>query len=228
MVTINRSELLLGKESIEILNKSKVMVIGLGGVGGFACEALARSGIGHLVLVDFDTVEASNMNRQLIATYNTLNQYKTDCFKQRIASINPNCIVDLYTDYFNTNMIDKSLDFVVDCMDDVAGKVDCIETCQNLSIGLITVCGTARKKDPSKLCVSTLEKTEYDPLAKAVRTNARKRRLNLKTKVIYSKEVSVAMQQGQPLPSMIFVPASAGILAASVAVNSIIDKLSES
>lgn len=228
MVTINRSELLLGKESIEILNNSKVMVIGLGGVGGFACEALARSGVGHLVLVDFDTVEASNMNRQLIATYDTLEHYKTDCFKQRIASINPNCVVDLYTDYFNPNMIDESFDFIVDCMDDVAGKVDCIEKCQQLRIGLITVCGTARKKDPSKLCVSTLEKTEYDPLAKAVRTNARKRRLNLKTKVIYSKEVSVAMQQGQPLPSMIFVPASAGILAASVAVNSIIDKLSES
>ena len=218
MVELNRSALLVGQDNIDKLANAKVMVIGLGGVGGFCVEALARSGIGNLVIVDFDTIDASNCNRQLIALQSNIGSYKTDMFVNRIKEINPNIKVSAHTCKYDKHQLDASIDYIVDCMDDVNSKVNLLMDAAYFNIPVLTVCGTARKTDPSKLCVTRLDKTENDPLAKSVRCQARKLGVSIKNKAIYSKESSCDVESGQPLPSMVFVPATAGLLAARTCI----------
>ena len=124
MVECNRSALLIGEDAINKLVNSHVMVIGLGGVGGFCVEALARSGVGELTLVDYDRVDLSNCNRQIIATTTSVGEYKTDLFLKRIQDINPNIKVNLYTEKYQDYQVEASLDYIVDCMDDVKSKVN--------------------------------------------------------------------------------------------------------
>ena len=223
-----RSRLLMGEKAQKILSNRCVAVIGVGGVGSFCVESLARCGIGHLILVDVDTVEASNINRQLPATIQTIGQYKTEVMKQRIQMINPSCQVDIFSRWYDENLNQELLamkpDYILDAIDSISSKKVLIQTCLDNNIPFISSMGMARRNDPSQLYVTELEKTSYDPMAKILRQWKRKERIRKKIKVVASKEVPVAHEKGQPLPSMIFVPASAGLLMASVCVQELIQE----
>lgn len=223
-----RSALLLGNEALEILKNKTVLVVGIGGVGSFCVEALARTGIGHLILVDKDKVESSNINRQLLATTETIDQVKVIVMKKRIQTLNPECKVDTYDCFYDCSMDEKifsqKIDFVIDCIDSIKSKQDLAMTCIQRDIPFLSSMGTARRLDPSKLEIMELEKTSYDPIAKRMRNWKRKNKIRNKIWVVCSTEPPRPVEAGKPLPSMIFVPASAGLLLASECVKKLINK----
>ncbi len=223
-----RSALLLGNEALEILKNKTVLVVGIGGVGSFCVEALARTGIGHLILVDKDKVESSNINRQLLATTETINQVKVIVMKKRIQTLNPECKVDTYDCFYDSSMDEKifsqKIDFVIDCIDSIKSKQDLAMACIQRDIPFLSSMGTARRLDPSKLEIMELEKTSYDPIAKRMRNWKRKNKIRNKIWVVCSTEPPRPVEAGKPLPSMIFVPASAGLLLASECVKKLINK----
>lgn len=223
-----RSALLLGNEALEILKNKTVLVVGIGGVGSFCVEALARTGIGHLILVDKDKVESSNINRQLLATTETIDQVKVIVMKKRIQTLNPECKVDTYDCFYDCSMDEKifsqKIDFVIDCIDSIKSKQDLAMACIQRDIPFLSSMGTARRLDPSKLEIMELEKTSYDPIAKRIRNWKRKNKIRNKIWVVCSTEPPRPVEAGKPLPSMIFVPASAGLLLASECVKKLINK----
>ena len=223
-----RSALLLGNEALEILKNKTVLVVGIGGVGSFCVEALARTGIGHLILVDKDKVESSNINRQLLATTETIDQIKVNVMKKRIQTLNPECKVDTYDCFYDCSMDEKifsqRIDFVIDCIDSIKSKQDLAMACIQRDISFLSSMGTARRLDPSKLEIMELEKTSYDPIAKKMRNWKRKNKIRNKIWVVCSTESPRPVEAGKPLPSMIFVPASAGLLLASECVKKLINK----
>lgn len=223
-----RSALLLGNEALEILKNKTVLVVGIGGVGSFCVEALARTGIGHLILVDKDKVESSNINRQLLATTETIDQVKVAVMKKRIQTLNPECKVDMYDCFYDCSMDEKifsqKIDFVIDCIDSIKSKQDLAVACIQRDIPFLSSMGTARRLDPSKLEIMELEKTSYDPIAKRMRNWKRKNKIRNKIWVVCSTEPPRPVEAGKPLPSMIFVPASAGLLLASECVKKLINK----
>lgn len=223
-----RSALLLGNEALEILKNKTVLVVGIGGVGSFCVEALARTGIGHLILVDKDKVESSNINRQLLATTETIDQVKVIVMKKRIQTLNPECKVDTYDCFYDCLMDEKifsqKIDFVIDCIDSIKSKQDLAMACIQRDIPFLSSMGTARRLDPSKLEIMELEKTSYDPIAKRMRNWKRKNKIRNKIWVVCSTEPPRPVEAGKPLPSMIFVPASAGLLLASECVKKLINK----
>lgn len=223
-----RSALLLGNEALEILKNKTVLVVGIGGVGSFCVEALARTGIGHLILVDKDKVESSNINRQLLATTETIDQVKVIVMKKRIQTLNPECKVDTYDCFYDCSMDEKifsqKIDFVIDCIDSIKSKQDLAMACIQRDIPFLSSMGTARRLDPSKLEIIELEKTSYDPIAKRMRNWKRKNKIRNKIWVVCSTEPPRPVEAGKPLPSMIFVPASAGLLLASECVKKLINK----
>lgn len=223
-----RSALLLGNEALEILKNKTVLVVGIGGVGSFCVEALARTGIGHLILVDKDKVESSNINRQLLATIETIDQVKVIVMKKRIQTLNPECKVDMYDCFYDCSMDEKifsqKIDFVIDCIDSIKSKQDLAMACIQRDIPFLSSMGTARRLDPSKLEIMELEKTSYDPIAKRMRNWKRKNKIRNKIWVVCSTEPPRPVEAGKPLPSMIFVPASAGLLLASECVKKLINK----
>jgi len=223
-----RSALLLGNEALEILKNKTVLVVGIGGVGSFCVEALARTGIGHLILVDKDKVESSNINRQLLATTETIDQVKVIVMKKRIQTLNPECKVDTYDCFYDCSMDEKifsqRIDFVIDCIDSIKSKQDLAMACIQRDIPFLSSMGTARRLDPSKLEIMELEKTSYDPIAKRMRNWKRKNKIRNKIWVVCSTEPPRPVESGKPLPSMIFVPASAGLLLASECVKKLINK----
>lgn len=223
-----RSALLLGNEALEILKNKTVLVVGIGGVGSFCVEALARTGIGHLILVDKDKVESSNINRQLLATTETIDQVKVAVMKKRIQTLNPECKVDTYDCFYDCSMDEKifsqKIDFVIDCIDSIKSKQDLAMVCIQRDIPFLSSMGTARRLDPSKLEIMELEKTSYDPIAKRMRNWKRKNKIRNKIWVVCSTEPPRPVEAGKPLPSMIFVPASAGLLLASECVKKLINK----
>lgn len=223
-----RSALLLGNEALEILKNKTVLVVGIGGVGSFCVEALARTGIGHLILVDKDKVESSNINRQLLATTETIDQVKVIVMKKRIQTLNPECKVDMYDCFYDCSMDEKifsqKIDFVIDCIDSINSKQDLAMACIQRDIPFLSSMGTARRLDPSKLEIMELEKTSYDPIAKRMRNWKRKNKIRNKIWVVCSTEPPRPVEAGKPLPSMIFVPASAGLLLASECVKKLINK----
>ena len=217
-----RTQGILGQNSGEILRQRTVLVVGLGGVGSFCVEALARTGIGHLILVDADVFEDYNRNRQLGATQETIGQKKTDVLKQRVLSITE-AQVDTY-DFFYDQTKDEELfsqpiDFVCDCIDSITSKQDLIQACIQRQIPFLSCMGMGRRIDPTQLHVLELEKTSNDPLAKRLRIWKRKQRIKEKIPVVCSREVPVAQIEGQPLASVIFVPASAGLLMAKECIE---------
>ncbi len=226
-----RTEMMIGKKALEKLKSAKILVIGIGGVGGYVTEALARSGIYQIDLIDSAVVSTSNLNRQIIATTKTIDKPKVNCMKERILDINPDAKVEVYqllltTD--NLNNIDLSkYDYVVDAIDTISVKIALIEKCINEKINIISSMGTGNKIDPSKLSITDLSKTSVCPLARVMRYELRKRGIN-HLKVCYSTEEPVkAYIQGETenkhLPgSIIFVPASAGLLIASEVVKDLI------
>ncbi len=226
--TLKRAELLYGKEGIDKLNDACVVVAGCGGVGGFAIEALVRSGVGKIVLIDRDVVEETNLNRQLCALHSTIDQTKTSVFKKRIADIRPETEVVEYAGWYDASLNDWVLeqkpDYILDCIDSISCKKDLIQFAIDQNIPIISSMGMARRTDPSQVEIMELEKTFNDPLAKQMRIWKRSNRIRSKIMTVASRELPRAMEKGQPLPSSVFVPATAGLLMASKAVSDLTQK----
>ncbi len=220
-----RLENLIGSFSLEKLKKSTIVVIGLGGVGGYVVEALARSGIGNLILVDYDKVDITNFNRQIIAVNNNIGKYKVDCFKERTVGINEYCNVITYNlridndnikDIFNTK-----IDFVVDAVDDVRAKISIINYCLEHNIDFISSMGTGNRLDPNKLTITKLDKTYNDPLARVMRGKFDKS-IQKKITVCTSTELPLKVKDKSVIGSNAFVPSSAGLLIASYIIKKLI------
>lgn len=238
MSQYERTALLLGEENLDKLKNSTVMVVGVGGVGSYACEALARSGVGRLILIDKDDVSLSNLNRQIIANYNTVGLSKVDVMKDRILSYNPNCEVIGFKEFYSkdlTSIWEYKIDVVIDAIDTMTSKMDLIEECAIRKIPCISSMGMANRLDPTKVIVTTLDKTTNDPVAKVMRELVKKRRFNKKVVVAFSEEVPIKQNQiineeGNtrkdriPPSSMIFVPASAGLACAYYAIEKCLQK----
>lgn len=220
-----RTETLIGKEALEKLKNSHVAVFGVGGVGGYVAEALARSGIGELTLVDNDTVKESNINRQIIALHSTLGQLKTEAFKVRLLDINASLKINTVNMFFlpeNSNQIDfAEFDYVVDAIDTVSGKLEIVEKCNKNNIPLISSMGTGNKLDPTAFEVADINKTSVCPLARVMRSELKKRGIK-KLKVLYSKEPPVKNDNGRIPASISFVPSVAGLIIAGEVVKDII------
>ena len=229
-----RTEAILGDGSVAALERARVLVFGIGGVGGFAVEALARSGVGHLVLVDADEVALSNINRQIIATHGTVGIAKVDAMKERIADINPDCHVEaLKTFYLPENVADfdfSSFDYVVDAIDTVKAKVDIASRCDALGVRLISAMGAGNKLDPTMFEVSDIYRTSVCPLARVMRSELKKRGVR-KLKVVYSREQPVRTDcfgqtkgsGGHPAPGSIsFVPSVMGLIIAGEVIKDIV------
>jgi len=226
----SRTERVYGPATAEKLAARHVAVFGLGGVGGYAVEALARSGIGTLDLVDHDIISLSNFNRQILATCRTLGQHKADAARERVLDINPDCDVTAYREFFLPetagNWDFTQYDYIVDCVDTVTGKLRLIEKARDAGVPIISAMGTGNKKDPGLLRVSDLYETSVCPLARVMRKECRKRGIE-KLKVVWSPE-EPAEPYDDPedgldpsVPgSTAFVPAVAGLLMASEVVNS--------
>lgn len=239
----SRTELLLGKPAMDRLAGCRVAVFGIGGVGGYVCEALARSGVGALDLIDDDKVCLSNINRQIIATNKTVGQYKTDVMKERILDINPDAKVNTYRCFFlPENASDfpfDKYDYVVDAIDTVTAKIELVMQCQNSGVPIISSMGAGNKLDPTKFRVADIYKTQMDPLAKVMRRELKKRGVK-KLKVVYSEEEPVlpdadsaenqvdagTARQGpkrRSTPgSTAFVPSVAGLIIAGEVIKDLI------
>lgn len=186
----SRTELIIGKEAVEKLNKSKVAVFGIGGVGSFVVEGLVRAGIGNFILIDDDKVCLTNLNRQLIATRKTVGKLKVDVAKERILEINPNANVETYQEFFmpeSKEIIDDTVDYIVDAVDTVTAKIELVVRANKLNIPIISCMGTGNKLDPTKFEVTDIYKTSVCPLAKVMRKELKQRGIS-KLKVVYSKE----------------------------------------
>lgn len=187
----SRTELLLGKEAIEVLSQKKVAVFGIGGVGSFVVEGLVRSGVGHFVLVDDDVVCLTNLNRQIHASRRTIGKAKVEVMKERILEINPKATVETFQKFYlpenAEEMIDPSYDYIVDAIDTVTAKIDLVMKAKELNIPIIASMGTGNKLDPTKLCVTDIYKTSECPLAKVMRKELRVRGVE-SLKVVYSTE----------------------------------------
>ena len=189
--SLSRTELLIGKESLDRLRKKKVAVLGIGGVGSYSVEALARCGIGHLLIVDDDTVCLTNINRQLHATMKTIGKNKVDVMKERVNDIDRRIEVDArylcVTPENVPEILDSSIDYVIDALDTISAKIALIEHCFKNNIRIISCMGTGNKLDPTKFVVTDLYKTKTCPLAKVMRKELRKRNVT-ELKVVYSEE----------------------------------------
>jgi len=188
----SRTELLVGKEGLEVLKNSKVAVFGVGGVGSYTVEALARAGVGHLILCDYDDVCLTNINRQLHAITDTIGRNKVELMAERIHQINPKAEITLYNEFYSPEksekLIDKNYSYIVDAIDNVTGKIDLVVKAQELNIPIVTAMGAGNKLDPTAFEVADLTKTSVCPLAKVMRKELRKRGIGRGVKVVYSKE----------------------------------------
>lgn len=228
-----RTELLIGEEGLMRLKNARVAVFGVGGVGGYAVEALARSGVGHFLLVDNDVVSESNLNRQIIALRSTVGKYKTHVMKERIADICPDTEVETRECFFlPENAADfrfEEYDYVVDAIDTVSGKIALAECCQKAGTKVISAMGAGNKLDPTKFVVTDIYKTQVCPLAKVMRRELKKRGIQ-GLKVVYSTEEAMTPRQqiisedGRKVTpgSMAFVPGTAGLILASEVVKDLI------
>ncbi len=227
----SRTKMLIGESALEKLKSSHVIVFGAGGVGGHAIDALARSFVGKITVVDNDVISTSNINRQILATQNTVGIKKTDAAKERILSINPLCEVTLFDTFFlpeNASEFDFSqYDYIVDAVDTVSAKLELAKIAQEKNIPIISSMGTGNKLQPQLLEITDIYKTSVCPLARAMR-NLCKRNGIKKLKVVYSKEEpksaeKTVLENNKALPaSSAFVPAAAGIIIASAVVNDLI------
>lgn len=235
MRQFRRTEMLFGTDAMEKLKNSRVAVFGIGGVGGHVVEALVRSGVGAIDLIDSDVVHNSNINRQVVALLSNVGESKVDAFEKRIKDINPDMIVNKHKCFFlpeNSNQFDFSTyDYVADCIDTVTGKIELILKAQEANVPIISSMGTGNKLNPADLEVSDIYKTSVCPLAKVMRQELKKRRVK-KLKVVYSKEIptipKIAVTDEETgkrlLGSNAFVPAAAGLIIASEIVKDIIKK----
>jgi tRNA A37 threonylcarbamoyladenosine dehydratase len=220
-----RLELIIGKDVLEKLQQSRVLVFGLGGVGSWCAEALVRSGIGKISIIDFDTITESNINRQIQATSLTVGQCKAAAMKQRLKEINPDCEVIAFNSMFARNTAGefniKNADYAIDAIDILDNKLDLIEICCNAGIGFYSSMGMARKLDPARIKTAGIWETHGCPLAKHVREGLRKRKFTGSFTAVYSDEIPV-QQEKKVNGSIVTVTASAGMILASLVLRSII------
>ena len=230
----SRTELIIGRDAINKLHNSKVAVFGIGGVGSFVVESLVRAGVGKFVLVDKDEVDITNINRQIIATYNTIGKAKVEVAKERILEINPKAEVEIYKEFFlpeTEGILDNSIDYVVDCVDTVTAKIELVVRTNKLNIPIISAMGTGNKLDPTKFEVADIYKTSVCPLAKVMRKELKARNIN-KLKVVYSKEEPIKHKEQskeelygtkQTPGSISFVPSVAGLIIAGEVIKDLIN-----
>lgn len=235
--TMQRMELLVGNTGLDRLKNATVLVVGIGGVGSYCAEALARSGVGTLILVDGDQVAASNLNRQIHAVYDTIGKEKTEVMKKRILSYQKDCHVICHTMFYdeskNETLFAQQIDFVIDAIDTVTCKLALITYCLQHDISFISSLGMANRMDPTKVEITELMKTNYDPLAKVMRNLVRKNRIKGKIPVVYSSEHpsvqtkvvnenGVTRKEKMPPASSPYVPAAAGLACASYVVRNLL------
>ena len=247
----SRTELLIGKDNIEKLKKSKVAIFGIGGVGTFVAEGLARSGVGKFVLIDDDCICLTNINRQIHATHNTVGKVKVEVMKERILSINPKAEVETFQDFYLPGSADKLVrsdyDYIVDAIDTVTGKIDLIISAKAKNIPIISSMGTGNKMDPTGFMVADIYSTSVCPLAKVMRKELRARGVE-SLKVVYSKEEPIkpietkesscnqscicpkgstrsCTVKNQIPGSISFMPSVAGLILASEVIKDLIQKV---
>ncbi|NOU96070.1 tRNA threonylcarbamoyladenosine dehydratase [Paenibacillus sp. LMG 31456] len=241
----SRTELAIGPEGLEVMRNSCVAVLGIGGVGAIAAEALARTGVGRLILIDKDVVDITNINRQVHALVSTIGQPKADLMRDRILQINPECDVTslrmFYTEETYEQLFAYPLDYVIDASDTISYKIHLIKQCLERKIPIISSMGAANKMDPTKFQVADISKTSMDPLARVIRHKLRKEGIKKGVKVVFSTEQPIKPREDvtqrivpqnapeirkaqQPPASNAFVPPVAGLIAVSVVVKDLLDK----
>lgn len=219
----SRTEQLIGKQAVEKLQKAKVAIFGIGGVGSYVVEGLARCGIGNFVLVDKDVVDITNLNRQLIATHKTIGKSKVEVAKERILAIHPEAKVQTFQEFFlpeSSEILDETFDYVVDCVDTVTAKIELVVRAKKWNIPIISSMGTGNKLDPTKFEVADIYQTSVCPLAKVMRKELKARKIE-KLKVVYSKEEPIKHDGNYPA-SIAFVPSVAGLIMAGEVVKDIV------
>ncbi|MGB9679368.1 MAG: tRNA threonylcarbamoyladenosine dehydratase [Thermoanaerobacteraceae bacterium] len=225
-----RTELLIGIDKMKILKNSTVAVFGIGGVGSYAAEAIARSGVGNIILIDSDNISISNINRQIHADVNTIGMAKVDVMKKRLENINPHIKVLTYKEYFNSEnactLLSQNYDYVIDAIDTVSSKIELIIKCQEMGLPIISSMGAGNKLDPTKFEVTDIYKTSICPLAKIMRYELKKRGVK-SLKVVYSKETPVKIDNSKfednkhVIGSISFVPPVAGLILAGEVIKDI-------
>ena len=231
-----RTSMLLGEETLARFASSKVMVVGLGGVGAYAAEMLCRAGVGNMVILDSDTVSVTNRNRQLFATDQTTGMIKTEAAANRLLSVNPDLNLNVKTCFFDAETVSdfdfSAYDYVLDCIDTVSSKLLLIERCRAANIPLLACLGTGNKTDPTRLRVDDISKTSVCPLARVMRTECRKRGFT-HYRVVWSDEIPLTPEAADEEPSpgrraipasTAFVPPAAGILMARTCVMELLGK----
>lgn len=220
-----RTAMLIGERALEKLSSCHVAVFGVGGVGSYVTEALARSGVGHLDLIDSDRVNITNINRQIIATHNTVGQYKVDVAKDRVLSINPKAEVNVFRIFYlpeNSENFDFSLyDYIIDAVDTVTAKIEIIVNADKTNTPVISCMGTGNKLDPTQFEITDVYKTSVCPLARVMRRELKKRGIE-KLKVLYSKEEPTKFSAGEVPASISFVPSAAGLIIAGEVIKDLI------
>jgi len=226
-----RTEMLIGKNGIDKIKKAKVVIFGLGGVGSYVLEALARAGVENLVLVDKDVVDVTNINRQIIATHKTVGKDKVKIAKQRVLDINPNSNVEIYKEFFRPESDDKiinnTITYIVDCVDTVTAKIELAVRANKLKIPIISSMGTGNKLDPTRFEIADIYKTSVCPLAKVMRKELKDRGIT-NLKVVYSKEEPIKVESPKGIEkkstpgSISFVPSVCGLIIASEVVRDIL------
>ncbi len=222
-----RFERIIGSSNLSLLKKKSVLVLGCGGVGGYVVEALARSGIGTLIIVDFDKIDITNINRQVIALESTIGKLKVDVLEKRVKDINPECKVIKISEYIDLDNLDAlfniKMDYFVDACDTMTTKKGIIKECLKRNIPFISSMGTGNKVDPSKLEIIDIRKTINDPIARILRKFIKDEKINKKIMVLSSRELPIKTSDRTP-GSSAFVPPAAGLMIASYIVKELIKK----
>lgn len=222
-----RLELIIGPDNINLLKTKTVLILGLGGVGGHACMALARSGISNFIIVDRDVVDVTNINRQVVAYQHTIGKSKVDVMEQIIHDINPQANVIKYHSFYNHDtkeeILNHNIDFICDCIDTITFKIDIIKESVKRNIPIISSMGAGNKMHPELLEIDLLKNTSYDPIARVIRNKLKKERYKLNIPVVYSKEEPIKINS-DTLGSTAFVPGTSGLLISSYVIRKLIDE----
>ena len=221
----DRFILQVGHDKFDKIKNKTILIVGLGGVGGYALESLVRSGIGHVIIVDYDVIDVTNLNRQIISDTTNIGKFKVDAFKKRILQINPDCIVEVIKEKLGDEidfLFTRHIDYIVDACDTFEAKIALIKAGIKYNIKTISCMGTGNKLDPTKLSIMDINKTSYDPLARKIRKRLKEEHISKKVMVVSSTEKPIATNSSV-ISSNAFVPAIAGLLITGYVINDIIN-----